>query len=60
MTCDFTSFSTIFQLYKDDGKLVMKGCAQLNLTVRAGLEPEKTRSAGKLNPLNYKDSYALL
>ena len=23
MTCDFTSFSTVFQSYQDDGKLIM-------------------------------------
>ena len=28
MTCDFTSFSTVFQSYQDDGKLIMKGCVQ--------------------------------
>ena len=28
MTCDFTSFSTVFQLYQDDGRLIMKGCVQ--------------------------------
>ena len=27
MTCDFTSFSTDFQLYQDDGRL-MDGCVQ--------------------------------
>ena len=24
MTCDFMSFSTVFQSYKDDGRLIMK------------------------------------
>ena len=28
MTCDFTSFSTVFQLNQDDGRLIMKGCVQ--------------------------------
>ena len=28
MTCDFTSFSTVFQLYQDDGRLIMIGCVQ--------------------------------
>ena len=28
MTCDFTSFSTVFQSYQDDGRLIMKGCVQ--------------------------------
>ena len=25
MTCHFTSFSTVFQSYQDDGRLIMKG-----------------------------------
>ena len=28
MTCDFTSFSTVFQSYQDDGMLIMKDCVQ--------------------------------
>ena len=28
MTCDFTSFSTVFQSYQDDGRLIMKGSVQ--------------------------------
>ena len=30
MTCAFTFFSTVFQSYQDDGKLIMKGCVQWN------------------------------
>ena len=30
MTCDFISFSTVFQSYQDDERLIMKGCVQLN------------------------------
>ena len=30
MTCDFTSFSAVFQSYKDDGRLIMKDCVQWN------------------------------
>ena len=30
MTRNFTSFSTVFQLYQDDGRLIMKGCVQWN------------------------------
>ena len=26
MICDFTSFSTVFQSYQDDGRMIMKGC----------------------------------
>ena len=28
MTCDFTSFSTVFQSYQDDERLIMKDCVQ--------------------------------
>ena len=28
MTCDFTSFSTVFQSYQDDGRMIMKRCVQ--------------------------------
>ena len=28
MTCDFTSFSTVFQTYKDDERVILKGCVQ--------------------------------
>ena len=30
MTCDFTSFSTLFQLYQDDRQMIIKGCVQWN------------------------------
>ena len=30
MTCDFTSFSTVFQSNLDDGQVIMKGCVQWN------------------------------
>ena len=30
MTCNFTSFSTVFQSYQDDGRLITKGCEQQN------------------------------
>ena len=28
MICDFTSFSTVFQSYQDNGRMIMKGCVQ--------------------------------
>ena len=28
---DFTSFSTVFQSYQDNGWMIMKGCVQWNL-----------------------------
>ena len=30
MTWDFTSFSTVFQSYQDDGRMILKGCVQWN------------------------------
>ena len=30
VTCDFTSCSTVFQLHRDDGWVIMKGCVQWN------------------------------
>ena len=30
MTCDFTSFLTLFQSYLDDVWMIMKGCVQWN------------------------------
>ena len=31
MTCNFMSFSTVFQSYQDHGWVIMKGCMQWNL-----------------------------
>ena len=28
MICDFMSFSTVFQSYQDNGRMIMKGCVQ--------------------------------
>ena len=28
MTCDYTSFSTVFQSYQDNGWVIMKDCVQ--------------------------------
>ena len=28
--CDFISFSTVFQAYQDDGRMIMKGSVQWN------------------------------
>ena len=30
ITCDFASFSTVFQSYQDNERLIMKGCVQWN------------------------------
>ena len=31
MTCNFTSFSKVFQSYQDNGWIMIKGCVQWNL-----------------------------
>ena len=49
MTCDFTSFSTIFQSYQDDGRMIMKDYVQWNpftvekISLQAGLKPRIAR-----------------
>ena len=30
MTCNFISFSTVFQSHQDNERLIIKGCVQLN------------------------------
>ena len=30
ITCNFTFFSTVFQSYQDDGRVIMKDCVQWN------------------------------
>ena len=56
MTCDFMSFSTVFQSCQDYRKLIMKGCVQWNpVTVVkifpwAGLEPGTTTSVDQPLP----------
>ena len=47
---DFTSFSTVFQSYQDNGWMIMKGCVQWNLIFSqdlAGLEHGTIRSVGQ-------------
>ena len=44
MTCDLKSLSTAFQLYQDDGRIIMKGGVHgtpftVEKTPRAGIEP---------------------
>ena len=57
MNCDFSFFSTVFQSYKDNEKLIMKGlCNGTPFTIEkisslAGLELGTTRSVGQ--PLTY-------
>ena len=34
MTCDFTSYLTVFQSYQDDGRSIIKGCVQWNHSSR--------------------------
>ena len=44
ITCDFTSFSTVFQSYQDDVRLIMKSCVQWN----SGDRTRSARSVGQL------------
>ena len=45
MTSNFMFFSTVFQSYQDNGRMIMKGCVQWNPDYgrenwpRAGIEP---------------------
>ena len=47
--CDFASFSTVFQSYQDDERLIMKGCVQWN---SVSVEKILPRAGIKLGPLN--------
>ena len=49
MTCDFTSFSTVFQSYQHDERLIMKGCVQWILFTVEKISP---RGGIKLGPLD--------
>ena len=41
MTCDFTFFSTIFQSYRDDRRVIMKGCGSHKNRKKDGVESEQ-------------------
>ena len=53
MTCDFTSFSTVFQSYQYDGRLILKGCEQWNSVfgwediASSGDQTQSARSIGQ-------------
>ena len=53
MTCNFTSFSILFQSYQDDGRMIMKGCVHWNpvsvekISPRAGIELGTARLVGQ-------------
>ena len=50
VTCDFTSFSTVFQSYQEDGRLIMKGCVQWNpIYELRRLHPEQGLNSGPLD-----------
>ena len=49
MTCDFTSFSTVFQSYQDDGQMIMKGCVQWNPFM-----VEKISPSGGIDPGTFR------
>ena len=39
MTCDFTSLSTVFHSYPEDGRVILKGCEMELRVLPAGVEP---------------------
>ena len=39
MTCDFTSLSTVFQSYQEDGRVILKGCEMELHVLPARVEP---------------------
>ena len=45
LTCDFRSFSTVFQSYQDNGWMIMKGTPFMveQISPRAELEPVSAR-----------------
>ena len=53
VTCDFMSFSTVFQSYQYDGRLIMKCCMQWNSVygqqdfVLSGDRTQSARSVGQ-------------
>ena len=53
MTCNFMSFSTVFQSYQDNERLIMKGSVQWNTVMvekilsGAGIELGTARSTGQ-------------
>ena len=66
MTCDFTSFLTVFQSYKDDERLIMKGCVQWNPVYGCeDFASSGARTLGcwisrpALNPLSYRGSFCV-
>ena len=65
ITCDFTSFSTIFQSYQNDRWMIMKGCVQWtpfmieNIFALSGARTQYCYiSKPALNPLRYRGSLA--
>ena len=62
MTCDFTSFLTVFQSYQDDVRVIMKACVmepRLRLqTIHLNPGPQESKH-GPSSSANYID-YSLL
>ena len=60
MPCDFTSFSTVFQSYQDDGRMIMKGSVQWTPFTVQKISPRartRDRYRSALNPLSNRGSY---
>ena len=50
MTCDFTYFSTVFQSYQDDERLMMKAVCKETLFTAEKISP---RAGIELGPLDH-------
>ena len=51
MTCDYTSFSTVFQSYQDHRQLIMKACVEWNPVCGGKTSPGVGLELGTDRPL---------
>ena len=56
MTCDYTSLSTVYESYQDDGRVTMKCLVQRQIFAYMDRALDFYISEPALNPLNYKGS----
>ena len=49
MICDFTSFSTVFQSYQDDGRMLKKSYVQWNPVLVEKISPRAGHKLGTAN-----------
>ena len=56
MTCSFMSFLIVFQLYQEDGRVIMKCCLQWTPTSGARLEHRRSSLEHSRSSLNLLSS----